>query len=129
MIQENQKVAQLHSIAMQQCNSETETRNTLRNSNATISLKALATKALQRNTQRNFCATNAENQRNFEAIKTPQKLRELHSFIKATYGVSLEEVRTFLGEDWELYQDNAEALICWAKEIKERKASRGRNND
>lgn len=120
MIQQNQEVAQLRGIATQLRNLDDKTCNTQRNFNATNGLKALAVKALQCNTIRNFDATHAEKQRNFEAIKTPEKLRELHSIMPVKYGISLTELKTFLAEDWELYQNNTEALHCWADLLHER---------
>ena len=33
---------------------------------------------------------------------------------------NIEQIQTFLGEDWELYKDNAEALAGWADLLSER---------
>lgn len=117
MNHQNQKVASCITYITQPRNSDDKTCNTSCNSNATISLKALAIKALQCNTLCNFDATQSKNQCNFEPKKVDEKL---HRNITQKYGISVEKIQNFLGEDWELYKDNAKALIGWADLLSER---------
>lgn len=122
---QNTKVACCISLATQPRNSGGKNKDQQRNSNATQSLKALALKALQRNNQRNTSATQDKNQRNFEGLKTPEKL---HLYLLLKHGVVLEELRSFLGEDWILYKNNPKALICWADSCKDKILRHGFNN-
>ena len=92
-------------------NFSTKACNTQCNSNATIRLKPLADQLLQRNRQCNSDATKDKNQRNFTAKKTDEKL---HSNPVLKHGISTQELKEFLGEDWKDYKDDPEALALWS---------------
>lgn len=86
-------------IDVQPRNFGTQKNNSPSNPTATISLKALAKQYLERNWQYNSNATKGKNRCNFIA----QKLDE--SF-DAKYGISLQALKEFLGDDWDDYKDN-----------------------
>ena len=95
---DSKKVAQLHCPVTQPRNFNTKECNTQHNPDATIDLKVLADAFLERNKQRNFCAT--------------EKLHGDSNILK--HGISMQELEKFLGEDWDDYKDNPKALEFWS---------------
>lgn len=68
-------------------------------SNATSSLKILAARVLAR---RRASLLNGDDE------------KKLPSQLYATPAITKRQLREFLGEDWDNYKDNMEALIAWA---------------
>jgi hypothetical protein len=91
----------------QPSNSFAEKGNCKSNSQATVSLKSLAAKVLQRNQQSNSDATNDKSQCNLD---------ELNNIFYAT-----DELKDFLGDEWDEYKDNEIALKAWTTLLYERK--------
>ncbi|EKE00838.1 MAG: hypothetical protein ACD_21C00266G0001 [uncultured bacterium] len=67
---------------------------------------------LQRNRHCNSDATTDKNQCNFVAQKNDKKLHSSASILN--HGISTQELREFLGEDWSDYKDDSESLALWA---------------
>jgi hypothetical protein len=118
MIDEIEKLHSCIPYTMQPCNFNGEKCNSACNSNATASLKDLAAEVLRRNQRCNNNATEVKNQCNIHATS---ERKELPMIIMSKYGISLRELKEFLGEDWNCYKDNSKALIAWADLLSERK--------
>ena len=76
-IEKAQKLRVAFTKGAQRATFEEANATTCATDNATPPLKALAHKVLERNRQRNQCATDTEKQRNFDPQKTSQKLRRV----------------------------------------------------
>lgn len=102
---------------MQPCNFDTKKGNCESNQNTTTSLKALALQYLQRNRQCNYTATDIKKLSNSAATNNYQML---HEFILKNYGITMLQLQKFLGEDWQDYAENQEALKLWAEMLSEK---------
>lgn len=92
MLNAKEKLRSCDHYITQPRNFSSEKCNTQCNHDATISLKGLAQLLLQRNWRCNSDATVDKNQCNF----------------------TTKELKEFLGEDWDDYKNNPEALALWA---------------
>jgi len=95
------------SYIMQPCNFDGQERNPSSHQAATISLKALANQYLKKNWQCNSNATKEKNGCNFNA-------QSLDDSFSSKYGISLQTLKEFLGDDWDDYRDNQTLLELWA---------------
>ncbi len=107
MNQNNQKLHGCIGLDAQPRNFDTSKSNLPNNQNATISLKYLTRQYLERNWYRNSNTTKDKNGCNFIA-------QNLDKSFNSKYGISLQSLKKFLGDDWNDYKNNPEALELWA---------------
>ena len=92
---------------MQPRNFDPQKCNNSYNQTATTSLKDLAHQYLDRNWQCNSNATKDKNGCNFAA-------QNLANSFNSKYGISLQTLKEFLGDDWDDYKSNPSSLELWA---------------